>query len=88
MNLYRISVKNNEFNYDCYDGFIVVGSSISDALETVYQHVCEDEEDGKTYYKDIPYYLRSSNLTIENVGEIKLDKNIKDKILMIDYSNA
>ena len=66
--LYKVSII--EYDYDNYTDFIVVGNSIKTVLEAIYHKVCyETDENGNGYYTDIPYYLRSSNMRIDNLGE-------------------
>lgn len=75
MNVYKINVKEREY-FDVYTEFVVIGESINDMLENLYKWLVPDG------YK-IPYYLRSSNFTITNLGEITPKTN--DKIISYNY---
>lgn len=84
MRIFRITVK--EYDYDCYTGFVVAAKSIPDALECIYNLTSiKDEVNGKPYA--IPYYMRSSNLNIENLGEFLSDFNTP-YIIFTGYNNA
>lgn len=88
--LFKLTVKDSPM-YDCYIRFLVVAETVPEALEYMYNYVCrhETQEDGitKYTYDDIPFYLRSSNIKIDNLGEFipkeKLWKN-DDHILCTD----
>ena len=84
MKLYRFKVKDSVPD-ECR-GFIVAGGSIPEALETIYRHICLDEE-GKLK-RDIPYVLRSSNMDIQCLGDFTPEKKLESKILMIDFYDA
>lgn len=79
MKLYKLRVK--KYDYENYCGFMIVANSIPDAFEKMYEYVCKD----KDY---IPYYLRCSNIDIEELGEFQPKKNLDHPILMVDYENA
>ena len=82
MNIYKVKVKDTECFYDVYTGFIVVGNSINDMLENLYKELFPNKQ-------NIPYYLRSSNFEIKNLGEfIPNDKVKESKVLMRNYINA
>ena len=83
MKIYSIDLKEPE--YDNYRGFMVVGESIPEILEAVYEHVCM--RDGKVI-KDIPYCLRSSNMNIVCIGEFTPCVKLTSKILFTDFYNA
>lgn len=84
MMLYKIRIKNPE--PDNYAGFMVTGTSIPDALESIYRYVCLDI-DGKLI-RDIPYVLRSSNMEIKCVGEFTPGILLDNNILMVNFYNA
>ena len=81
MNLYSFRI--NTDGYEVYTGFIVAAKSITEALEAMYEYTCKE----KDY---IPYYLRSSNISIECLGnfEPKERYNCNRKVLMANYVNA
>lgn len=84
MRIFRITVK--DYDYDCYTGFVVASPSIPDALECIYKLTAvKDEETGKPYA--IPYYMRSSNLNIENLGEF-ISELKTPYIIFTGYNNA
>lgn len=84
MRIFRITVK--EYDYDCYTGFVVAATSIPDALECIYKLTAlKDEATGKPYA--IPYYMRSSNLNIENLGEFFSELRVP-YIIFTGYNNA
>lgn len=86
MRLYKLTVKGNA-GYDCYDGFIISANSIPEAFEYMYRHVCKT--DNVNVYNDIPFYLRSSNIDIEDLGEfLPKEKYPKSNIIMVDYASA
>lgn len=86
MKLYKLTVKGNA-GYDCYDGFIIAANSIPEAFEYMYRYVCKT--DNTNVYTDIPFYLRSSNINIEELGEFKPKDGFLGKpIIMVDYANA
>lgn len=83
LNLYKVSII--EYDYDNYTDFIVVGDNVKTVLEAIYHKVCyTTDENGNSYYKDIPYYLRSSNMRIDNLGEF-IPSGIWDKNAIISY---
>lgn len=86
MRLFRIMVK--DYDYDCYKGFIIIAENIPQALEYMYESICEDTYEGKKYFKDIPYYLRSSNLEIVCLGNFEQTTKIDSHILMYSFENA
>ena len=86
MKLFKITVK--DYDYDCYDGFVIVAENIPQALEYMYEYVCKDTDEGKTYFKDIPYYLRSSNLEIVCLGNFEQTTKMDSRIVMISFNNA
>ena len=88
LNLYKISII--EYDYDNYTNFVVVGDNVKVVLEAIYHKVCYDtDENGKGYYKDIPYYLRSSNMRIENLGTFEpADDWNKNQIISYGWNNA
>ena len=79
MKLYKIKVKDHGF-YGCYTDFIVLGNSINDMLENLYNELFSEKT-------DIPYYLRSSNFDITYLGEFTPDKKAKklNNILCSNY---
>ena len=83
MKLYSVTLKEPE--YDNYRGFMVIGNTIPEILESIYEHVCV--RDGKVI-KDIPYCLRSSNMDILCLGEFTPAVNLSSKILFTDFYNA
>lgn len=72
MKLYKISVKDHGY-YWCYTEFVVLGNSINDMLENLYKELFPDAT-------DIPFYLRSSNFDIINLGEFIPDEKVKYKL--------
>lgn len=86
MKLYKLTVKGHA-EYDCYTGFIIAADSIPDAFEYMYRYVCRTKS--SNVYTDIPFYLRSSNIDIEYLGDFQpKEKYPKSNILMVDYINA
>ena len=86
MKLYKLTVKGNA-GYDCYDGFMIAANSMPEAFEYMYRYVCRT--DNANVYNDIPFYLRSSNINIEELGEFKPKDGFLGKpIIMVDYANA
>lgn len=81
MNLYKFNV--NTDGYEVYTGFIIAAKTIPEALEAMYEYTCKP----KDY---IPYYLRSSNITIKCLGKFEPDEvyPLNRKVLMADYVNA
>lgn len=79
MNLYRFHV--NTEGYEVYNGFIIAAKTIPEALEAMYEYTCK----GKDY---IPYYLRSSNITIKCLGTFEPTETYERKVLMSDYTCA
>ena len=86
MKLYKITIKKRQYDYDYYDGFIIVANTIPEALEHMYERVCRT--DNKNLFEDIPYYLRSSNLNIEELGNFEPKNKLDKPILMVDYTPA
>jgi hypothetical protein len=86
MKLFKITVK--DYDYDCYDGFVIVAENIPQALEHMYEYVCADIYQGKAYFKDIPYYLRSSNLEIVCLGNFEQTIKLDSNIIMTSFNNA
>ena len=86
MKLFKITVK--EYDYSCFNGFVIIAENIPSALEYMYEFVCEDMDEGRKYFKDIPYYLRSSNLTIECLGNFEQTSRLDSHIIMCSYVNA
>ncbi len=82
LKIYRFTVKEPE--YDNYRGFMVASTSIPNALEEVYKYVCFRNGE---LVRDIPYCLRSSNMTIECLGDFTATDAIPP-ILMADFYNA
>lgn len=90
MNLYKIVIIDNDCDYDVYTDFVVIGNNIKEVLDAIYFYVCKDvDENNRVYYKDIPYYLRSSNMRIDTIGEFK-PSEIWDgnPIISYGYRNA
>lgn len=85
MKIYKITVKGNA-GYDCYDGFIIAANSIPEALEEMYQYVCKKLYDDP--FVNIPYYLRSSNLDIKELGNFEPKDKLDEPVLMVDYTPA
>lgn len=81
MNLYKLTVDTD--GYEVYTGFIIAAYNIPQAFETMYEYTCKR----KDY---IPYYLRSSNIAIENLGkfEPKDSSKFEQQVLMAEYTNA
>lgn len=77
MYLYKFHV--NTDSYEVYNGFIIAANSIPDALEAMYEYTCKD----KDY---IPYYLRSSNITIKRLGKFEPEESYSRKVLLSDYT--
>ena len=83
LNLYKVSII--KYDYDNYTDFIVVGDNVKTVLEAIYHKVCyKTDENGNGYYNDIPYYLRSSNMRIETLGEF-VPSDIWDGNAIISY---
>lgn len=86
LNLYKISIIECDCNN--YTDFVVVAKDVKDVLELIYHKVCF-VGDGETYYKDIPYCLRSSNMRIENLGTFEpADNWNKNQIISCGWNNA
>ena len=86
MKLYKLKVKGHA-EYDCYTGFIIAADNIPDAFEHMYRYVCRTKN--SNVYTDIPFYLRSSNIDIEYLGDFQpKEKYLKTNILMVDYAGA
>ncbi len=79
MNLYKFTVNTDD--YEVYNGFIIAAKTIPDALEAMYEYTCK----GKDW---IPYYLRSSNITIKCLGKFEPEETYFSKVLMSDYTCA
>lgn len=79
MNLYKFTV--NTDGYEVYNGFMIAAKTIPDALEAMYEYVCKDKD-------WIPYYLRSSNITIKCLGTFEPEEKYFSKVLMSDYTCA
>lgn len=79
MNLYKFTV--NTDGYGVYNGFIIAAKTIPDALEAMYEYTCK----GRDW---IPYYLRSSNITIKCLGKFEPEETYFSKVLMSDYTCA
>ena len=86
MKLFKITVKN--YSYDCFKGFVIFAESIPQALEYMYEYICKDVDNGKQYFKDIPYYLRSSNLEITCLGNFEQTIRLDSNIIMTSFCNA
>ena len=81
MKIYKIRVKDlGSYEYGKYKAFVVIGNSINDMLENLYNWLYPDKT-------PIAYYLRSSNFEITCLGELILDDKIKklDKIICSDF---
>ena len=79
--LFKITPKNyGGRGFDYYITVLVAATSIPEALEYFYREVSPKQE-------DIPYYLRSSNLVIETLGTIALEKKVCP-IVYVDYYNG
>jgi hypothetical protein len=79
MNLYKITTKKH--GYEEYNGFVIAANTIPEALEAMYECACPAKD-------WIPYNLRSSNLTIENLGEFTPNEKHTNNIIMTSYINA
>lgn len=78
LKLFKLVPKNHEgYSYDYYNSFVIAAESIPDALEIMYKHISPDKD-------PIPYYLRSSNITIEQIGTVELIKK-GSQIIAYDY---
>lgn len=78
LKVFKLTPKNHEgYSYGYYNSFVIAAESIPDALEIMYQHVSPDKD-------PIPYYLRSSNIAIEHIGNIELFKK-GSQIIAYDY---
>jgi hypothetical protein len=78
LKLFKLLPKNHEgYSYDYYNSFVIAAESIPDALEVMYKHVSPDKD-------PIPYYLRSSNITIEQIGTVELIKK-GSQVIACDY---
>jgi hypothetical protein len=78
LKLFKLIPKNHEgFSYDYYNSFVIAAESIPDALEVMYKHVSPNKD-------AIPYYLRSSNITIEQIGNVELLKK-GSQIIAYDF---
>lgn len=86
MKLWTLTPKETP-NYDCWLKFVVVAETLPDALEATYAYVRDEESDS------FPYYLRSSNLRIERLGEFapneeKAEKIRRNPVLSAERLNA
>ena len=82
MNLYKFKVNTDAHAYEVYTGFMIAANSIPEALETMYEYTCKKKD-------WIPYYLRSSNITIQCLGKFEPEEKLyKATVLMTDYINA
>ena len=78
LKLFKLIPKNHEgYSYDYYSSFVIAAESIPDALEVMYKHISPEKD-------PIPYYLRSSNLGIEQIGTVELIKR-GSQIIAYDY---
>ena len=78
LKLFKLLPKNHEgYSYDYYNSFVIAAESIPDALEVMYKHVSPDKD-------PIPYYLRSSNISIEHIGNVELFKK-GSQVIACDY---
>ena len=78
LKLFKLLPKNHEgYRYDYYNSFVIAAEYIPDALEVMYKHISPEKD-------SIPYYLRSSNITIEHIGNIELFKK-GSQIIAYDY---
>jgi hypothetical protein len=78
LKLFKLIPKNHEgYHYDYYNSFVIAAESIPDALEVMYKHISPEKE-------PIPYYLRSSNMTIEQIGTVELVKR-GSQVIAYDY---
>lgn len=78
LKLYRLTPKDhNGYSYGYYDGFLIAANSIPEALETMYQRVSPAKD-------VIPFYLRSSNIKIEQIGTVELEKGVHP-LLNVDF---
>lgn len=78
MNIYKIKVKDIDNPYGKYLEFVVIGKSINDMLENLYSELIPARD-------EIPYYLRSSNFEITNLGEFIPRVNLEDKVIIKYY---
>ena len=78
LKMFKLTPKNHEgFGYGYYNSFVISAESIPDALEVMYKHVSPEKD-------IIPYYLRSSNITIEHIGNVELFKK-GSQIIAYDF---
>lgn len=78
MKLFKLRPKNHDgYAYDYYEDFLIAANSIPEALELMYQKISPDKQ-------NIPYYLRSSNIKIEQLGNVELIDN-RQQIIMYSY---
>ena len=78
LKLFRLTPKNHEgYSYGYYESFLIAAESIPDALELMYKRCSPDRD-------VIPYYLRSSNIKIEQIGIVELEKGVHP-LLSVDY---
>ena len=78
LKLFKLLPKNHEgYSYDYYESFVIAAESIPDALEVMYKHVSPNKDPS-------PYYLRSSNISIEHIGNIELFKK-GSQVITYDY---
>lgn len=78
LKMFKLTPKNHEgFSYGYYNSFVISAESIPDALEVMYKHVSPEKD-------IIPYYLRSSNITIEHIGNVELFKK-GSQIIAYDF---
>lgn len=69
--IWMLSLKKDIPSYNYYNNFIIIGDTIPDVLESLYQYINHRNEETDM----IPFYLRSTNLRIINIGEVNLNKD-------------
>ena len=78
LKVFKLVPKNHEgYSYGYYELFVIAAESIPDALEIMYKHVSPEKD-------PVPYYLRSSNIAIEHIGNVELFKK-GSQISAYDY---
>jgi hypothetical protein len=80
LKLFKLKPHNHDgYSYGYYNEFVIAANSIPEALEVMYKQVSPEKD-------VIPYYLRSSNIKIETLGIIELEKGVLPLIAYDYYS--
>ena len=80
LKLFRLTPNDHgAYSYGYYNEFVIAANSIPEALELMYKKVSPEKD-------VIPYYLRSSNIKIETLGTIELEKGVLPLIAYDYYS--